>query len=234
MNCKHCTQLVLAFLFACTLPLFALDAKEDDDDGLLKVERPDKCPKIADAKLEAAAHNKSLKEVLASHSEIMGIYRELDACKTMAEGGDKKSEKNVDKLEKKLERAKKAHERITEKLKKPWVKEYNMLWKKYTDLQKKGDAATAQNNEKRASKFYQESQTFTGKMEGLKANIDLVDYYSFFQGYDDGKPDEAKDPKPLIQGDKDDKNDKGDKKKDAKKGNKKSSKKKDKNEQDKD
>ena len=90
MNFKHCTRLLLAFLFACTLPLLALDAKDDEDDGLLKVERPDKCPKIADAKLEAAQHNKSIKEVLASHAEIMGVYRELDACKTMAEGGDKK------------------------------------------------------------------------------------------------------------------------------------------------
>ena len=230
MNFKHCTRLLLAFLFACTLPLLALDAKDDEDDGLLKVERPDKCPKIADAKLEAAQHNKSIKEVLASHAEIMGVYRELDACKTMAEGGDKKSEKNIDKLEKKLERLKKAHEKITEKLKRPWVKEYNKLWKHYTELQKKGDAATAQNNEKRASKFYQESQTFTGKMESLKGNIDLVDYYSFFQGYDDGKADEAKNPKPLIQGDKED--DKDAKKKDGKegkKGNKKGGKKKDKN-----
>lgn len=214
MNFKHCTQLVLAFLLACTLPLFALDNKDDEDDGSLKVERPDKCPKIADAKLEAAQRNKNLKEILASHAEIMGIYRELDACKTMAEGGDKKSEKNVDKLEKKLERAKKTHEKIAEKLKRPWVKEYNKLWKKYTDLQKKGDAATAQNNEKRASKFYQESQTFTGTMEGLKANIDLVDYYSFFHGYDDGKADDAKEAKPLIQGDNDDKDAK---KKDGKK-----------------
>ena len=64
-------------------------------------------------------------------------------------------------------------------------------------------------------------------MEGLKANIDLVDYYSFFQGYDDGKADEAKEAKPLIQGDKDD--DKNAKKKDGKKGNKKGGKKKDKN-----
>ena len=225
MRFKHCTQLVLAFLFACTLPLLALNANADEDDGTLKVERPAKCPKIPDAKLEAAQRNKNLKELLASHAEIMAVYRELEASRTMAEGGDKKSEKNVDKLEKKLERLKKAHEKLAEKLKRPWVKEYNKLWKKYTELQKKGDAATAQNNEKRASKFYQESQTFTGTMESLKANIDLVDYYSFFHGYDDGTPDEPKDQKPLIQGDQED--DKGGKNRDGKKGSKKGGKKKD-------
>ena len=223
MNCKRYTQLLLAFLFACSLPILALDAKEEDD-GCLSVERPDKCPKIDDVRLEQARHSKNLKELIASHDEIMGIYKELEASKTMAEGGDKKSEKNVDKLEKKLERFRRNHEKIAEKLKKPLVREYNKLWKKYTDLQKKGDAATAQNNEKRAAKFYQESQTFTGTMEGMKTNIDYIDYFSFFQGYDDGKKEEPKDNKPLIQGDKDEDKDakkKDAKKKDAKKGGKK-------------
>ncbi|MBR4675709.1 MAG: hypothetical protein IKP00_14710 [Victivallales bacterium] len=213
MNLKHFTQLLLAFLFACSLPLLALDAKNEDD-GSLKLERPDKCPKIDDVRLEAARRNKNLKELIASHDEIMGIYRELEASRTLAEGGDKKSEKNVDKLEKKLERARRQHERIAEKIKKPWVKEYNKLWKKYSELQKKGEAASAQNNEKRAQKFFQEAQTFTGTMEGMKTNIDYVDYFSFFQGYDDGKKDEPKDNKPVIQGDKEDP-------KDAKKGGKK-------------
>ena len=225
MNVKLCAQLLLVLFFACSLPLLALDAK-DDDDGTLKVERPEKCPKIDDVRLEQARNSKNLKELVASHDEIMGIYKELEASRILAEGGDKKSEKNVDKLEKKLERFRRKHEKIAEDLKKPLVRNYNKLWKKYSELQKKGDAATAQNNEKRAAKFYQESQTFTGTMEGMKTNIDNINYFSFFQGYDDGKKEEPKDNKPVIQGDKDEAKDA--KKKDGKKSGKKGEKKKDK------
>ena len=221
MKSNWCIRVLLMTVLAAALPLLAQDNK-DDDEGLLKVERPDKCPKIADDKLELARKDKTLKELVASHDQIMGIYKELEASKAMAEGGDKKSEKNVDKLEKRLIREKKLHEKIAEKLKKPWVKDYNKLRKKYNDLTKKGDAATAQNNDKRAEKLYQEAQTFTGTMEGLKTRIDYVDYFCFFQGYDDGKEAEAND-KPLIQGDKEDDN----KKKDAKKATKKKKKAKD-------
>ena len=63
-------------------------------------------------------------------------------------------------------------------------------------------------------------------MEGMKTNIDNINYFSFFQGYDDGKKEEPKDNKPVIQGDKDEAKDA--KKKDGKKSGKKGEKKKDK------
>ena len=224
MKSKRVLLAILAFVFAFAMPLSALD-KKDEEDGLLKVERPEKCPKIPDEKLEAARKNKAFKELIESHDGLMGLYKELEASKALAEGGDQKSQKTADKLEKRIMRERKAHEKIAEKLKKPWVQDYNKLQKKYNDLTKKGDAAAARKQDKAADKYYQQSQTFTGEMESLKTKIDYVDYYSFFEGYE--KEEEEKDDKPLIQGDKP--GDKKDKNNDAKKDKKKKKKSKDDN-----
>jgi|GEM_PF-3143049 len=169
-----------------------------------------KKPEVPADAMEAFRNSKdpAAMEIVALHNEVDKAYTELATARNVALGGDKeakKAERDAKALESKIKRGLKKLEGEVEKYVRPLGRDYDENKGKYDALKAKGDQLSDQGQEKKATAQYQQADRYTGKIEGLKRQIDTAKAFLYFESaegvsLDDGDDDD---------GDKDAKDDKG-------------------------
>lgn len=184
---------VIALLLASPSLLNAGELKPSKDDEDAKEPKvvcgltlPDKQPKLDERIVESYRKYKKYADFFKLHDDLLHCYIERKALQTPAEDPKeaRKNAKELEKVEKKLNKAKRKFFKVAKKLRTPIDREYNKLRDKYDQLDQQADEALDKGNERKAEKLSQASAKFTGKMEELKTNIDLINMFLFFDEYE--------------------------------------------------
>lgn len=230
---KRLTLLVAAICCTTTF-LVADDKDEKEEPETIKVYgmefpagKPDKPSKMEQ-------FNERNGKLLELRAKVLEHFQELSTIASMDD--PKKMQRKAQSELKKLDRAKKAFYKEAKKVRGKWDKDYKKLKAKKEDLEKKIERAEDKGDERSVEKYAQEIAKFGSKYESLENNINIVNYYCYFEqdellaaalemeipGYGKAK-DALKDDDKDKDKDKDDDNDDDDK--DKKKSKRKSRKK---------
>jgi uncharacterized phage infection (PIP) family protein YhgE len=175
--------------------------KPDADQGKEEDGDKPKKPDVLAADLEAFRDSKdpAAMEIVALHNEIDKAYTELATARNVALGGDreaKKAERDAKTLESKIKRGLKKLESEVGKYVRPLEKDYEETKGKHDALIEKADQLSQQGQEKKAAAQEQQAKRYTGKIEGLKRQIDTVKSFLYFdsaEGIDLGGDDDGDD-----------------------------------------
>lgn len=189
--------LVLGLMIFCVGTSFCND---DDDRQGFGIELPESKPKPAAASLESFENNKRYAKLFELRAEVIELFREREALNDLADPREaKRAKRKLEQVEQKLYRAKQKFYREAKRIRDPWTKDFEKVDKIYQDLMDKSAKAAEQGNDARSTKFAQEADKHTGKRESLQRNIDLINYFLFFDEYEkteikevDKKPEEGK------------------------------------------
>jgi len=177
-------------------------AGEKAGDKGVAEEGKSKKPDVLETSLQAfrRSQDPDVIEIVALYDEIEKCYAELATARNVASGEDKearKAEKDVKGLEGRIKRQMRKLEGDVDKYTRPMRKDYEETKRKYDGLREKGDQLSEQKQEKRATGLYQQADRLTGKMEGLKRQLDTAEWFLCFDnavpiaGLEDGDDDDA-------------------------------------------
>ena len=189
------------FAISCALCLICVADEDDsapergsDDADILVDKVPPKRPEVDGMAVESARRDKMLKEFAASHAKIQSMYKELEERELSADPkAERQNKLNAERIRRRIKTERTTHRRMYLTLKRPLAHEFNNLNDKYRKLKGDEAAARAQDNEKRAERAVVELDKVSSRMDLVKAKIDLLDYFMFFEGDKESEEDDEDD-----------------------------------------
>ncbi|NLZ62743.1 MAG: hypothetical protein GX902_02945 [Lentisphaerae bacterium] len=167
-----------------------LTAEEKEDLELFKkFSRPEKRPKVTDQQLET--QEKRLSDLISLYHELGEKMRER---KTLSDETDekiqRKNQRKISKLDREIKKLKKDLVKEAEQLRRPLDRRYDEYMKEKEAYDKKVAEAEKNNDERRIEKLSQEFARKGNRIDGLKNQIDCINYYLFWDEFTGKKAEE--------------------------------------------
>jgi hypothetical protein len=158
------------------------DGEKDKEGAGGKAKKPE--ANAVDMEAFRKSKDPAAMEIVALYGEVDKAYAELATARNVALGDDRearKAEREGRTLESKIKRQLKKLEGEVEKYVRPLEKDYEENKRKYESLKTRGDQLSEQGQAKRATEQYQQADRYTGKVEGLKRQIDTAKAFLYFE-----------------------------------------------------
>ena len=158
----------------------ALGNKDEREDDLFKgLPIPEKRPKIDEKKLDA--QEKRLADLLSLYHELGEKMRERKSLSDETDAKiQRKNQRKIKKLDREIKKLKKDLVKEAEQLRRPLDRKYDEYMKEKEAYDKKVAEAEKNNDERRIEKLSQEFARKGNRIDGLKNQIDCINYYLFW------------------------------------------------------
>lgn len=147
-----------------------------------KLSRPEKRPKVDERRMDA--QEKKLSDLIEIYHELGEKLRER---KTLSNETDekikRKNQRQVGRLDKDIKKLKKGLVKEAQQLRRPLDNKYDDYMKEKEAYDKKIEEAEKSNNERKVEKLAQEFARKGNRIEGIKTQIDCINYYLFWDEF---------------------------------------------------
>lgn len=170
---------VILFGSVFSLPVMSADQDKKEEEAPAVKERP-KVDKTHISQYRSSK-DRERHEIVSLHDEIQGYMNEASTLKGVEDEKEKrKAERKLKGLESKISRQQKALEKAVEAHLKDYRKVYEDNKKKYDLNEEKAKELEADGKTEKATKYHQESAKLSGAMESAKREIDVTEWFLFF------------------------------------------------------
>ncbi|MCK5802920.1 MAG: hypothetical protein KAI66_08815 [Lentisphaeria bacterium] len=168
--------------FALLISLVALSPLAQGGGTGKKKETEKKRPKVHKVYLERFQESEKNADLVELHTEIQSLHDQNKDLKVEAEGKGREARKAKDRIRKneaKIDKGKRKVVKLVDKKLKKSRKSYAELKRKHDSYKKKAKKAEKGGGD--GTKYHMEAAKFSGRIGGLKRNIDLVEWHLFFE-----------------------------------------------------